>query len=229
MKAHKLSAAERIASFDPAGMDPMVRKTLRQAGAIDDAAHILPFTILSVSRLKGIARAVAGLGKIEGETAEIGCNAGGTTRLIARANGGRRHWACDTFTGIADAGEEDAGSVVNGSFSNRLAKEADVARRMADLNVIVVGGYFPDCAPVEMAAARFAFVHIDVDSYRSVLSCFAFFSGRMAPGGLMALDDVIGRGTRGAKRAWSEILSSPAARHFDIIERNDPQVIVRFK
>ena len=223
---HKLSAEQRMAAFDPGKVNALVRDSLSGAGIFEEAVRIVPFTILSAQRLAGMVRAISKIGEIAGDTAEIGCNAGGTSRLIALLNRGRRHWACDTFVGLVDVDEQDGGGLQNGDFSNRLCKADLVAQRLSDLNVQVVSGYFPDDAPSDMLSARYAFVHIDVDTYRSIHACFAFFIGRMSRGGIMVLDDVIGRGTAGGKAAWAEILAADGGR-FTLVEQNDPHVIIR--
>jgi O-methyltransferase len=216
-----------MSMFSVASLSPAMRDVLASNGLMSEAARILPFSLLSVPRLRGIVRAVRMLGDLAGDTAEIGCNAGGTSRLIALLNGKRRHWACDTFEGLVDVGDQDGeGRIVNGAFSNRLSKFDDVSERMSDLpHVRVVKGYLPGDAPSEMSSARFALVHIDVDTYRSIHSCFAFFAERMVAGGIIILDDVIGKGTEGGKLAWSEIKGCAG---FRIVEENDPQVIVQF-
>lgn len=222
----KRTSRQVIDEFSAATLNPTVRDMLVGAGLLGEAARIIPFSLLSATRLGGITRAVRSVAGVAGDTAEVGCNAGGTSRLIALLNGRRRHWACDTFEGLVDAGEEDgAGRIANGAFSNRYAKFDDVSQRMSDLpHVHVVKGYLPGDAPPDMREARFAFVHIDVDTYRSIHACFSFFAGRMMPGGVIVLDDVIGKGTEGGKLAWSEI----GRDGFRVVEENDPQVVLRF-
>jgi O-methyltransferase len=64
-------------------------------------------------------------------------------------------------------------------------------------------GLFPDTAgPV--ADKTFAFVHVDVDIYRSVLDCCEFFYPRLAVGGVMVFDDYGFRSCPGARAAVDE-------------------------
>jgi hypothetical protein len=226
--AHKLTAEQRMAEFDPDRIEPALRAEFEKAGILAEAVRILPFTVLSAGRIKGIIGALALLNGVEGDTAEVGCNAGGASRLIALLNGGRRHFACDTFAGLQDCEEIDATSKLrNGAFSNRMAKAPLVRDRLADLNVDVVEGYFPACAPEQMRCARYALVHIDVDTYRSIRECVAFFSGRMSQGGLMVIDDVLAGGTPGGRLAWRH-MSAEAGRSFEVVSACDPQVVIRF-
>lgn len=181
---------------------------------------IMGNSLLSQARLESINRALKRLPP--GDTAEIGCQGGGTSLLIATA--GRRHWACDTFRGLMDVGEFDGG-LKNGDFTIHKHGLADAARqRLTDAGIRVVTGPFPASAPGEMKAATFAFVHIDVDTYESIKACFAFFAARMTPGGAIALDDVVGNGTAGAKKAWREI----DKRGLKVVSETECQQIVRF-
>ncbi len=173
-------------------------------------------------------RAVENTKSVPGDTAEIGCASGGTSRLIALLNGGKTHWACDTFRGLVDVTEVDT-DLSNGKFfSSKHTTLELVSKLLADLpNARVRQGIFPDGAPVEMLQARYSMLHLDVDTYSSMKSCFKAFAGLMSRGGVMVLDDVIGRGTRGGKRAWAEILAEPHSR-WRVIEENDPQAVIRF-
>lgn len=174
---------------------------------------------LSVSRQKGLVRALEQAPK--GDTAEIGCKTGGTSRLMALANGGRRHWVCDTFTGLVDCGPWD------GKLTNRMfASPRSVAEQwLFGLgNVRIVEGIFPQSAPPDMEAARFGVVHIDVDTYKSTKASFEFFADRMVPGGILVMDDVLWPGPPGAIAVLDELL---VAGRVTIIERNPPQAVVR--
>lgn len=191
-----------------------------------DASRVVATSCLSVSRLKAMVAAADAVGGLAGDTAEVGCGAGGTSRLMALL-GKRRHWVCDTFDGLVDVCKKD-GHLTNGMFHNLLD---DVKGRLSDLDSLqFVKGYFPQSAPDEMRDQTFALVHIDVDTYASIKACFDFFRLRMAKGGIIVIDDVIGRGTPGAKVAWNEILAERPRHkpHWDVIEQNDPAVVVRF-
>jgi O-methyltransferase len=187
---------------------------------VNDMRHAIALSLLSSSRLAAIKKAIEATSCLSGDTAEIGIASGGTSKFIALLNGGRCHWACDTFEGLVDCGKEDNG-LTNHMFRNE-AKET--ARAFVGLlNVRMVRGYFPESAPPAMKNARYSFVHIDVDTYVSTHAAFAFFAMRMQQGGLIALDDVIERGTPGARSAWSEIA---AQYRVSIYSRAAPQLIV---
>jgi O-methyltransferase len=190
------------------------------------ADSVLSCSLLSGHRLKAMMRAIDACSEVAGDTAEIGCAAGGTTRLIASLNGGRLHWACDTFEGLVDVGEFDDG-LRNGHFRKKTSELGAVRERLADLpNVQLIKGYFPQSAPQAMRFARYSLVHVDVDTYRSIHACFDFFAPRMKRGGLIVIDDVIGRGTAGGIKAWHEILAARSG--WEVIEENNPHVMVLF-
>lgn len=186
---------------------------------------VLATSLLSISRLMGLAEALELTAHVPGDTAEVGVAHGGTSRLIAKANGRRVHWACDTFQGLVDAGEHD--TLTNGEFRNPREK---VEAALAGCHKVrFVPGYFPESAPTEMRTARFRLVHIDVDTYRSIHNCFAFFAKRMSHGGLVVLDDVIGtRGCVGAVKAFAEIRKASHGGWSVINTANPPQAVVRF-
>lgn len=224
---HKMTAEQRTARFDWSQIPESLRQALDGAGILVQADRILPFTVLSVSRICGIIHALRLIDGVKGSTIEIGCNAGGASRLIGLLNGGRTHWVCDTFEGLVDCGPLDT-DLTNGAFSNRLAKAADVAARLSDLpQVRVVAGVMPAAAPAQMSTDRFALAHVDVDTYRSMIDCFEFVAARISPRGIVILDDVLAGGTVGGQAAWKEIMPRFESR-FRIIARNAPQIILQF-
>lgn len=167
-------------------------------------------SLLCTTRLQSIAECLAEVDGLEGDTAEIGAANGGTSKLIAMRKPERLHWACDTFEGLKDVGDEDP-VLENGMFFNPLTglpSFESVKEFLSPLeNVRVVQGYFPECAPEEMKQRRFSFVHLDVDTYKSTLASFNFFADRVVPEGLIAIDDVAGqKALVGVRRAWKQLL-----------------------
>lgn len=200
-------------------MNPAIVETF---GPNPHLARGVELSLLNTSRLISIGHCLKATRFLPGDTAEVGIAAGGTTRLIAACNGGKRHWACDTFDGLADAGGHD-GPLTNKMFQNELPQ---VRAELEDMpNVTLVAGYFPLSAHEGMG--KFSFVHIDVDTYQSVLNCFNYFSTRMVSGGLLALDDVLpGRnGCPGAQKAWGEIRRT---RGWEVFSQTPPQIVLRF-
>lgn len=205
--------------------DRLIARAFR--GPVDEVWRGVSRSLLSAGRLGALAECLKATAGVPGDTAEIGIAAGGTTRLIALWNPDRRHWACDTFTGLADVGAADSG-LKNGMFA-RPETAIDTVR--ADLrglrNVRLVRGMFPASAPRPMLTARYAFAHVDVDTYASVRASYEFFAERMAPGGILALDDVLLGQCHGAIKAWSEI--ERAGGSWRVHSRTAQQVALLFR
>lgn len=204
-------------------MHPAIYEAFRDHAA-DSVERCVALSLLDTPRLVSVGECLRLVRDVDGDTAEVGIASGGTSKLIALANGGRTHWACDTFDGLADVCDLDVG-LTNKMFQNVLPP---VREELAGSpNVRIVPGYFPESAPLAMAASRFAFVHIDVDTYQSITNCFDFFAERMAPGGVIALDDVLEEsGCPGAQKAWCEILERRAG--WKVVAEAPPQAVVRF-
>lgn len=196
-------------------------RELFESHGIDDPGRVFKYCLLSPQRIAGIIRACDAVKKIDGATAEIGCASGGTTRLIALLCK-RKRWACDTFEGLVDVGDSDE-NLENGDFANHESTLAGVTERAFDLpNVTVIKGRFPDCAPAGMNGP-FSLVHIDTDTYQSMRDCFGWFRTKVPKGGIVILDDVIGRGTTGGKLFWEEVDKTG----WEVVEENDPHVIIK--
>lgn len=197
----------------------------------EELRRAIPISLLCVDRLAGIGECLRQTAFVPGDTAEVGAAGGGTSRLIALANRGKRHWVCDTFEGLVDCGPHD-GPLRNGMFSRRgegaEAAHARVRRLLEGQNVETVAGKFPESAPGEMRAAAFAFVHLDVDTYESMKASFEFFSRRMAPGGIVALDDAVSGGAIGAQKFWRELVEGRRSGAWERFGQNRQQALVRF-
>lgn len=194
-------------------------------GLADEIVRVVWSSMLGSGRLRGMFAASDMARGIDGDQAEVGAGGGGTSRLMALLNPGRTHWLCDTFVGLVDAGAKDE-HLKNGDFAGTSLDQ--MRERVGDLaNIRFVEGHFPYSAPDEMREARFAFVHLDVDTYTSMLAGFLFFAERMSPGGIMVLDDVIGKGTPGAKLFWQETLARPLDT-FEVVAECDLHVVIRF-
>ena len=140
---------------------------------------------------------------LQGDVAEIGVYKGGTARMLAKVFEPKKKnvHLFDTFAGMppCDA-ERDLHH--EGDFSDTSLE--GVQKYLSDCpNVRFYQGFFPATSkPVE--GKRFCFVHIDVDIYRSVLDCCAFFYPRMEKGGVMIFDDYGSLSCPGAKTSVDE-------------------------
>jgi len=136
--------------------------------------------------------------KTRGDYAEVGVYKGATAKMICEAKGDKHLYLFDTFEGIPDAGDIDK------RFSkNQFPADIEqVKRRLRKYkNVHICKGMFPDTAK-PMRNRRFAFVHLDVDVYKSTKDCLAFFYKRMEKNGIIISHDY--SSSAGVKKAFDE-------------------------
>jgi O-methyltransferase len=124
--------------------------------------------------------------KIEGDMAEVGTFKGGSAKIICEVKGDRPLHLFDTFEGIPEVEKIDAGRFAVGQYAAPLETVMNYLREYP--NVFFYKGMFPTTAkPVE--GKTFSFVHLDVDTYKSTLSCLEFFYPRMSTGGIILSHD----------------------------------------
>jgi len=127
---------------------------------------------------------------IPGDFLEAGVYRGGTARLLRRVLNTSDHKRTlhlfDTFGGMPG--------------TNRtldIHREKDFFDTNVEAVSAVIGteewilyhkGFIPDTFK-GLETARFAFAHIDVDIYQSVLDCCGFIYSRVVPGGILVFDD----------------------------------------
>jgi O-methyltransferase len=123
---------------------------------------------------------------LPGAVLEVGVWRGGTGCLLA-ANTSKPVILCDTFAGVVKTSEHD--TTYRGSEHADASAEV-VAQPASDLSVKVdiCQGIFPDDFP-ELAREVFAFVHVDVDVYKSAKETMAAVWPRMPIGGIVVFDD----------------------------------------
>lgn len=144
-------------------------------------------TVITPDRLDKLRR-LAQFAPDGGLAAEVGVYQGGSLRLIAQTLGPRRVFGCDTFAGLPAEDWRPGELHEVGEFADTSLDA--VAAYVADLpNVQLVPGVFPASAPPEMAAAAFAFVHIDTDFYWGVRRSLEFFWPRLVRRGRIVFDD----------------------------------------
>ena len=123
--------------------------------------------------------------KVDGDTAECGTWRGGSSWLIARGLG-RPHHAFDSFEGLSAPEPRDGAHFKKGDLA---VSEEEFRSRMTDVaDLRVYKGWIPSRFP-EAADRKFCFVHVDVDLYQPTRDAIEFFYPRLAPGGILLLDD----------------------------------------
>lgn len=121
----------------------------------------------------------------DGDTAECGVYTGLSSYVIASASG-KPHHAFDSFEGLSPPSEMDGTYWRAGDLAASLEV---VQRNLGDLlNVQYHPGWIPDRFD-DVADRSFSLVHIDVDLADPTAASLEFFGTRMAPGGVLVLDD----------------------------------------
>jgi O-methyltransferase len=142
---------------------------------------------------------------VPGDTAECGVHIGTSSWFICDHFRGsdRTHHAFDSFEGLSEP------SALDGSFwrAGDLRSTEDHARAaLSPFDARLYPGWFPDRFD-QVADRTFAFVHVDVDLYEPTRHAIEFFYPRMAPGGVILLDDHGLITCPGATRAVEEYMA----------------------
>ena len=174
---------------------------------------------------------MAGLAaKVPGDFAEIGVFRGAAFRRVAELahEQGRAAHAFDSFTGMADPGPQDGNQYGRGVFD--VGGPARFAGMMDEAGVPrgwyrLWPGYIPACFEGEPQSLRFALGILDVDHYEPTVQALAWLAPRMAPGGILALDDYLESYSMLATRAIKEFLAGKPP--FDIIAQFNQHLILK--
>lgn len=125
----------------------------------------------------------------------------------------RTFWLLDTFAGIDDrfVTDEERGRAKLAESDGKLASgvyTADLEGVKANFaeweRVRFVVGSIPETLP-EVTAERVAFLHIDMNCAPPEVAALRHFWPRLAPGGVVLLDDYAYRGFEPQKRAMDEV------------------------
>jgi O-methyltransferase len=140
--------------------------------------------------------------RIPGSFLEVGVYRGGTSFLLAwlAATKGKAFTGCDTFDGMPETKPELDPCHQKGDFSE--TSEAAVSAHLSGFSTaVLLPGRFPQSAQDILSSEKFAFAHVDVDIYDSVLETCEFVWPRLNAGGIMVFDDYGFQQCRGAKKA----------------------------
>lgn len=172
---------------------------------------------------------------LEGMVAECGCFRGLSSYLMCRtlkqantAFDGRGYRIFDSFTGLSAPQAEDAAAdshpeaaqmkmmARSGSFSATL--EGVKGALSGFPGIAYFPGWIPDTFPDE-PAARYRFVHLDVDLYQPTRDGLDYFYPRLVPGGTIVCDDYNWPGARKAveefcQRAGIEFTTTPQSQAY---------------
>jgi O-methyltransferase len=167
--------------------------------------NIRPHTLVSDDRcwyLTAFARQALNL---DGSILEAGTYKGGTALLlrqeIERADVARKFYILDSFEGMLKTDAVRDRHKVGDLSDTSL----EAVRRVVGAAPFIDyrKGWIPETF-AGLEAERFAFLHIDVDLYRSILDCCEFLYPRLQPGGFMVFDDYGFANNPGARRSVDE-------------------------
>lgn len=146
---------------------------------------------------------------VEGDTAECGSYKGAGSYLICKLNSedgeSRFHHIFDSFEGVSEPVSCDGAIWKKGLMA---VTEEELAGNLRDYEgrYKTYKGWIPERFS-EVADAKFAFVHLDVDLYEPTRDSLAFFYDRMSRGGVLLCDDYGFTTCPGATRAVDEFLA----------------------
>lgn len=167
--------------------------------------QVIKNTLVDYPRLEMLVKLLKETEGLEGLVAEVGVYKGGTARLLCE-NTTSTVLLCDTFLGMPDTDAEKDVHVKGHFGDTSINKVVQVLQPY--WNWEIIPGVFPASADQIARSAKYRFVHLDVDIYDSVKNCLEFFIPRMAPGGIIVLDDYNADDCPGAKLAADEIMSA---------------------
>jgi O-methyltransferase len=174
-------------------------------------------TMLDYDRLFTLWEAARNAASVEGSAAEVGTFQGGSAALLSEAlklfaGGPRDLHVVDTFEGHLDASftehddEHQRGKFGQARFDDVrafLAAFAGTRVYMGDGPAVVAG--WPD--------RRYCLVHLDVDLYKPTIDCLEYFGPRVAPGGVIVVDDYGAASCPGIGKAVHEYVDRTTGFH----------------
>lgn len=147
-------------------------------------------TLVDIYRCYELWNISSRLKKQDAAIIEVGVWRGGTAALLAKANNNQSIiYLCDTFEGVAKAGEKDnqykGGEHADTSIETveKLMKEQGIS------SYRILKGIFPDTNADLLDTEKFKICHIDVDVYESAKDIFNWVWERMIVGGVVVFDD----------------------------------------
>ena len=156
-------------------------------------------TMCSNARLRGLYRGVHDIvvRNVPGDVVECGSARGGSAALMGLAlrklGAQRKIWLFDTFEGLPAPSANDPDREIADLFTGTCVGTVDEVRGLfTQLDILqgaeFVQGLFQDTLPAT-PISQIAFLHIDGDWYESVKTCLDHLYDKVAPGGIIQLDD----------------------------------------
>ena len=156
---------------------------------------------------------------IQGAVAELGVYRGDFAKVINGIFPDRKLYLFDTFEGFPDSDLDY--ELENGLLTNEIGKLANtsveyvLSKMPYRENCIVKQGYFPDTV-VGLEDEQYAFVNIDVDLYKPILSGLEYFWPRMVENGYLFVHDYFSFSYAGVRKAVEEFAKKQQTVFFPI-------------
>jgi len=148
--------------------------------------------------------------ELDGHLIECGVAKGGMSLFLARhaQRLGKKHFALDSFEGLpAPTPIRDNPYFREGDYAAREERGClldrfrhEIAQRQLQDVIEVVAGFFSETLDRLPPDDHYAFIHIDVDLYQSVLDVLEHLYPRLVPDGILVIDDFFHQ-ARGPARA----------------------------
>ncbi|MYB20240.1 MAG: methyltransferase [Holophagales bacterium] len=167
-----------------------------------------PYTVVSGDRCQVLYRLANQALSVDGDFAECGVYRGGTALLLSRVLEGHQETLhlFDSFEGLPAPDPERDPDLEQGVFKATSTQAVGALLGGFSGSLRVHPGWIPSTFE-GLENCRFAFVHVDVDLYRSTVDCLEYFYPRLSPGGIVVFDDYGFPAARGEKDAVDEFFA----------------------
>ena len=147
------------------------------------------FNMLQMLQLtRGIAGATAEAGCFRGLASLLMCH---SLRFEAAEYDGRGHFMIDSFEGLSQpiGKDGDFSKLRHGQGAFTRTSRQQCCETLADFPAVeIIQGWIPQ-AFEQLPEQTYRFAHIDVDLYEPTLDGLRYFYPRLAPGGMIVVDD----------------------------------------
>ncbi len=181
-------------------------ETLQDKEFAASAKQVKKYTLLDIARLANLWNMVRMVGP--GIFLEVGTFRGGTALHICNAMVDRNapFYCFDPFEKGAFENMSDVDMPFMPQPFTKTKFSSVVELLSSRPNAKVVQGFFP-AAAADMNLQNIAFCHLDVDIYEATKKCLDYVAPRLAPRGLIVVDDYGSVDTPGVKKAVAEFLA----------------------